>query len=925
MALWGDEKKFDRNGDGKLSAGEWHDWYSATYGHDIELSERRREARAVAEWSKWLDSVAETTRNAAFTFMEAACELLPLPQREKEQLAWHALLCQISVAFKEGTRWLEGKVIANTGMYTTGKVGYPYRFWASDLAVKSGLISQKEFERELGKGHLLYEEDGALSAERCGRFWQQIVAQLPPRSHRWTAEVCGGCVDLPDAPALPDDWQHTLAELLESLFALTAFFAGVEGDAADERGTRLLKYFATYWVTARGEYVDYDSPAVRQLVEKFPELKGCLGEKTLADMSLSETLCKLYYAEPARAITVWRSLAGTTAPLKDERAAKTVLFYLEPIWLAGEDEPELLRPMLDALRDEDFARQMFQSAFVNGFQIELIDAAYACGEAALAEHFRALLDQNPYPWKRWAASSDEIRQTMSAWPKAEKAQDGRASAPDDGAVFHYCTVRLQGVRRSYAYLTGGLPLQVGDWVEVPFGKDDLPRRGQVKSITDCTRATAPWPPEQTKTVLRVVEAPVEPEKTPTQSARPAPTSKPKPAAKPAPEAQKVFAPEPPKPPEPETAKAPKRRFPWKTACVVLVFLAGVAAVAVSQWKVDQHYRQAQEYLAQSDFRAAAVELEQVPAAYQKQSTMARFANACLLAERGTLDAYETALNELSAVRLFSDDVMRAQVDSQYADIHKRHDDLVYETALECLRTRQFKQAQEYLRQVAGYPYASELHTYALVSAGANSARPSTHLQGSLKLLDGIAADYDGPFAEEIPALRERMAAVIADAQEREAGERKERDERLAALKAKGIPYVGMSEREVNSTRQLGKAAYQGEESEWVKNTNGEYYTKSTPVYAWYSRQNGDLVFRVECEGGKVVSAVKHGGDAYWNGDTLLVALGPQIIPSFNSGGASDERHDSSVRDDYDNPDDFYEDNKDWLDNEDEAWDYWYED
>lgn len=840
MALWGDEKKFDRNGDGKLSAGEWHDWYSATYGHDIELSERRREARAVGEWSKWLDSVAETTRNAAFTFMGAACELLPLPQREKEQLAWHALLCQISVAFKEGTRWLEGKVIANTGMYTTGKVGYPYRFWASDLAVKSGLISQKEFEKELGKGHLLYEEDGALSAERCGRFWQQIIAQLPPRSHRWTAEVRGGCVDLPDVPTLPDDWQHHLAELLESLFALTAFFAGVEGDAADERGTRLLKYFATYWVTERGEYVDYDSPAVRQLVEKFPELKGCLGEKTLADMSLSETLCKLYYAEPARAITVWRSLAGTTAPLKDERAAKTFLFYLEPIWYEGEDEPELLRPMLDALRDENFARQMFQSAFVNSFQIELIDAAYACGEEALAEHFRALLDENPFPWKRWAASSDEIRQTMAAWPK-------------------------------------------------------------------------------------MVEVPVEAAKTPEQSARPAPTSRPKSAPKPAPEAQKVFAPEPPKPSKPEPQKPPKRRFPWKTACVVLVFLAGIAAVAVAQWKVDQHYRQAQEYLAQSDFRAAAVELEQVPAAYQKRSTMARFANACLLAERGTLDAYETALNELSAVRLFSDDAMRAQVDAQYADIHKRHDDLVYETALECLRTRQFKQAQEYLRQVALYPYASELHTYALVSAGANSARPSMHLQSSLKLLDGIAADYDGPFAEEIPALRERMAAVIADAQEREAGERKERDERLAALKAKGIPYVGMSEREVNSTRQLGKAAYQGEESEWVKNTSGEYYTKSTPVYAWYSRQNGDLVFRVECEGGKVVSAVKYGGDAYWNGDTLLVALGPQIIPSFNSGGASDERHDSSVRDDYDNPDDFYEDNKDWLDNEDEAWDYWYED
>ena len=75
----------------------------------------------------------------------------------------------------------------------------------------------------------------------------------------------------------------------------------------------------------------------------------------------------------------------------------------------------------------------------------------------------------------------------------------------------------------------------------------------------------------------------------------------------------------------------------------------------------------------------------------------------------------------------------------------------------------------------------------------------------------------------------------------------------------------------------------------------------------------------------VISAVKYGGDTYWNGDQLLVKLGPQIIHKFNSGGTTNSGSDSSIRDVYDNPEDLYEENRDWFDDEDEAWDYWYED
>ena len=99
-----------------------------------------------------------------------------------------------------------------------------------------------------------------------------------------------------------------------------------------------------------------------------------------------------------------------------------------------------------------------------------------------------------------SSRSTKPRSHVTAKPIAD-------TKPDDGTVYHYCSVQVQGTRRPYAYLTGSLPLKVGDWVELPFGKDDVLRHGQVKSVMDCTRMVAPWPPEQTKTVIRTIDAP----------------------------------------------------------------------------------------------------------------------------------------------------------------------------------------------------------------------------------------------------------------------------------------------------------------------------------------------------------------------------------------------------------------------------------
>ena len=52
-----------------------------------------------------------------------------------------------------------------------------------------------------------------------------------------------------------------------------------------------------------------------------------------------------------------------------------------------------------------------------------------------------------------------------------------------------------------------------------------------------------------------------------------------------------------------------------------------------------------------------------------------------------------------------------------------------------------------------------------------------------------------------------------------------------------------------------------------------------------------------------------------------------VSNSFGHNSTSDNSSDnggSSIRDDYDNPEDLWEENQDWYEDEDEAWDEWYD-
>ena len=148
----------------------------------------------------------------------------------------------------------------------------------------------------------------------------------------------------------------------------------------------------------------------------------------------------------------------------------------------------------------------------------------------------------------------------------------------------------------------------------------------------------------------------------------------------------------------------------------------------------------------------------------------------------------------------------------------------------------------------------------------------------------------------------------------EAARRRQQEERKAALQAEkdaGIPYVGMPESSIDSTRTLG--AHGMAKSGWVYKKNGTFEQKT---YYWYT-SNRTPIFTAVCQDGAVIETQKI--DGYWSGNTLLVpVVKPDIPTTFHSGNSNS----GSIRDDYDNPEDLYEDNPDWYDDEDEAWDEW---
>ncbi len=363
------------------------------------------------------------------------------------------------------------------------------------------------------KRGVLFCEEAALSETDCGTFWTELLSTRPVEDYYNRVDPDG------------------LFDLLSELSSAYAYFGGKKdeemGEAQDYQNA-LEEAYNTHWqnkvllhpdverakrLLAQGKFPDYEDICREVLLVEYPEEVPHESAEDFNELSWDYILDDVFASNTAKGIQMWRRLLDIAEPSLKTDAETAEKLLPDWDWLDSPSHNQVLL-LLTALDDERFASQLFESASIGRLQYDVLNACRDCGQEKLGQHCLELALKNPYLEENWEKRFRRVFTTTlpsgSTKPRSHATAKPIADTkPDDGTVYHYCSVQVQGTRRPYAYLTGGLPLKVEDWVELPFGKDDVPRHGQVKAVMDCTRMVAPWPPEQTKTVIRIIDAPAD--------------------------------------------------------------------------------------------------------------------------------------------------------------------------------------------------------------------------------------------------------------------------------------------------------------------------------------------------------------------------------------------------------------------------------
>ena len=713
--------------------------------------------------------------------------------------------------------------------------------------------SAEEIMRDAKRG-VLFREEAALSEADCGTFWTELLSTRPVEDYYNHVDPDG------------------LFELFSELSSAYAYFGGKKdeemGKAQDYRNT-LEEAYHTHWqnnvllhpdverakrLLAEGTFpqgedicreillVEYSEEVPHETAEDFDELSW---ESILDDVFASNT---------AKGIQMWRRLLDIAEPsLKtDPKTAGKLLSDWD--WLSSPNTDQV-HPLLTALDDERFVSQIFESASIGRLQFTIIGVCRSSGQEKLCQHLLQLALENPNLEEN---RKKQFRRAFSAEPYFTNAAlrsyaAGKPSAytkTDDGTVYHYCSVWVQGTQRPYAYMTGGLPLKVGDWVELPFGEDDALRRGQVKAVMDCTRMAAPWPPERTKTVIRTIDAPAA---TPTiEVAAPKPQKR---VEQPKKETEKI---EVPVISAPETKTEEPKAEPQVTEPVV----------------------------SEKD--------EKRPVPPKKPFQLGKLIAAVLA----------VAVIAGISISVSSRNKQRAAA---------------YDAALQEMSNGNYTSAEQDFSELSGYRDAASLSVYCKY---ADMYKDRTDYVGGQDELSNITLQYDTGWQQDVDALETRVkeykveqdAAMEAEWQRIEAENAAKREQSLKDQYSGKLPVEGMPVSGLKYT-SLGEP-----DKEEKCRDYDRLVEERRSISIWWYGSDGKILAAGTC--------FKHKGDS----EFMLYSFSyydPTISASankgrtFNYGNGSD--YSGSLRDEYDSPEDLWEENRDWYEDEDEAWDEWYDD
>ena len=346
--------------------------------------------------------------------------------------------------------------IQHAGALTDEKKAEELRTFLYNTADLNLGESAEAVMRDAKKG-VLFREEAALSETDCGTFWMELFSTRPVEDY----------YNLVD----PDG----LFELLSELSSAYAYFGGKKdeemGEAQDYQNA-LKEAYNIHWqnkvllhpdaerakrLLAEGTFPRGEDICREILLVEYPEEVPHETAEDFDELSWERVLDDVFADDPEKGMEMWRRLLDI-AELSLKTNAKTAeKLLLDWDWLESPTDDQAL-PLLVALDDERFVSQLFESAYLDRLQFNVLEICRDCGEETLARHCMDLALKNPCLEEQWRK---RYTQVLAAAPSSKRTKPpARALArtpvstpakPAGESYYQFCNVQFKEDGAAYAY------------------------------------------------------------------------------------------------------------------------------------------------------------------------------------------------------------------------------------------------------------------------------------------------------------------------------------------------------------------------------------------------------------------------------------------------------------------------------------------
>ena len=708
------------------------------------------------------------------------------------------------------------------------------------------------------KRGVLFREEAALSETDCGTFWTGLLATRPVEDYYNRVDPDG------------------LFELFSELSSAYAYFGGKKdeemGEAQDYRNA-LEEAYHTHWqnkvllhpdverakrLLAQGKFPDYEDICREILLVEYPEEVPHETAEDFDELSWNRILDDVFADEPEKGMEMWQRLLDIAEPSLKTDAKTAEKLLPDWDWLDSPTDDQAL-PLLVALDDERFVSQLFESAYLDRLQFHVLEICRDCGEETLARHCMDLALKNPCLEEQWRK---RYTQVLAAAPSSK-----RTKPPARALARPPVSTPAKPTGESYY-----------QFCNVQFKEDGATYAyltGGI-SLKAGDFVVVPIGDHQAEKLARVTEvfvcstqnAPYPPEKAKfvlRKSERTAFPERKKPQH-PAPKQADVSAPTESKRAVPPVQSAPIEN-PQKSAPTVQ---SAITSPIVSQTLTELEITEKKSTLSKKPFPF------------------------------GKLIAAVLAVAVIAGISISVSDRNKQRA-------------AAYEAALQELTNGNYTSAEQDFSELSGYRDAASLSIYCKY---ADMYKDRTDYAGGQDELSNITLQYDTSWQPEVDALETRVKGYKAEKDAAEEAERQriaaenaaKREQSLKDQYSGKLPVEGMPVSCLKYT-SLGEPDKRLNCKNFEKLEQNQKYFN---VY-WYDG-NGEMIAAGMC--------------AQWRDDSeFMLKTFSQYYPSGSNKGqtfhyGNGDNNSGSIRDDYDNPEDLWEDNQDWYEDEDEAWDEW---